>query len=98
MKRTTTTKKHFGKDVFSITDSSNLYVTNSPMSEQIVIPPAHVWEKIERVLNEQDRTESSLNGFFSLTSKQVATSKRRFPIYFATVGALAMASLVWLWR
>jgi hypothetical protein len=98
MKHTTIKMKHLGKDVFSQIASSNLYVTNSPMSEQIVIPPAHVWDKIEQALNDQDRTKSSPYNFFSLPFKQTTSSKRRFPFYFATIGTLAIASLVWMWR
>jgi hypothetical protein len=40
-----------------ITESSN----NPPMIEQTITPPAHIWSKIERILDKQDQLKAACN-------------------------------------
>jgi hypothetical protein len=96
MKPTNIRKKHLNKDVFSETNFSNHYIINPSMTEQYVVPPARVWQKIEKALDEQDRKKD--NDLFSFAStQQVVRTKSRFGIYFAALGASLIASF-WLWR
>ena len=68
---------------------------NPPMTEQFVVPPARVWEKIEMILDQQDR-EKRPAIIYSLPAERKI--KKSFPIYFAAVGATILAGLFWIWR
>lgn len=66
----------------------------SPITEQFVVPPPRVWEKIKRTLDEQDESKSSNNAFFSRSSHHLHQTKNRLGFYFAAVSVTALAGLV----
>lgn len=86
-------KVHPKKAIFK-TYLHNRNTANSPMTEQFVTPPARVWEKIERILDQQDKDRSS-NIFFSRPSPH---TKNRFSFCVAAVSVTALAGLVWVCR
>jgi hypothetical protein len=69
---------------------------NPPMTEQLVVPPSRVWEKIEKVLDEQDKKKRLQKIAYSEVPKDFLKAKRRFPIYFAAAGATIVGSLLLL--
>ncbi len=86
-------KVHPKKAIFK-TYLPNRNTANLPMTEQLVAPPARVWEKIERILDQQDKDRLS-NVLFSSPSHQ---TKSRFSFYVAAVSVTALAGLVWVCR
>lgn len=70
------------------------------MTDQEVAPPLHVWDKIARILDEQDRKkqfriQSSPRGFQSLSfiqAKPVNYNK----IGLAFLGAVAVVGIMWI--
>jgi hypothetical protein len=72
--------------------------SNLPMTEQLVAPPPRVWEKIEKVLDEQDRKKRSQEVVYCQSAKDFSKTKKSFPIYFAAAGATIIGSLVLLLR
>jgi hypothetical protein len=68
---------------------------NPSMTEQLVVPPSRVWEKIEKVLDEQDKKKRSQETYCE-NPKDFLKAKRRFPIYFAAAGATIVGSLLLL--
>ena len=70
-----------------------------PMTEQEVAPPLHVWDKIARKLDEQDRKkrftqQSLLNSFQPQTIFQTKTNYYNKYV-LAFIGAAVVVSLVW---
>lgn len=68
---------------------------NSIMTDQLTIPPARVWDKIEKILDEQDNRRNSANNIIASSFKQTSYPKRR-NVYLATVAGLTViVGLVW---
>lgn len=66
------------------------------MTDQLIIPPAHIWNKIEAILDEQDNRRK--NAIRLITSSfEVSRSKSgRLKIYLATVAGVSFfAGLIW---
>jgi hypothetical protein len=68
---------------------------NQPMTEQLIAPPARVWEKIEMILDQQDMNKQLTRLQLSSTGRK---ARKAFPIYFAAAGASILAGVVWLCR
>jgi hypothetical protein len=69
---------------------------NPPMTEQLVAPPSRVWDRIEKILDEQDKKKRSQEIAYYQKPKDPSKAKRRFPIYFAAAGATIIGSLLLL--
>lgn len=69
-------------------------IADLPLTKQFVVPPARVWEKIESILNQQEKDKYT-NILFSTPSHQ---TKSRFSFYVAAVSVTALAGLVWVCR
>ncbi|MCW3111644.1 MAG: hypothetical protein JWR18_40 [Segetibacter sp.] len=68
----------------------------STMTEQLTIPPARVWDKIEKILDEQDNRRNSANNMIASSFEQPNYPKRR-NVYLATVAGLTViAGLMWV--
>jgi hypothetical protein len=68
----------------------------STMTEQLIIPPARVWDKIEKILDEQDNRKSNANKLIASSFGRDTFFKRKKP-YLATVAGLSVvAGLMWL--
>lgn len=66
-----------------------------PMTEQLIAPPARVWEKIEQMLDEQDRKKRSARISPPLLQPK---TKNGFALCFAALGATVFAGMMWLSR
>lgn len=49
------------KGAISRNQFTQLPILNPPMTEQAVVPPPHVWNRIEKILDTQDRAKSVTN-------------------------------------
>lgn len=69
---------------------------NSTMTEQLVIPPARVWDKIERILDEQDNRMKNANNLIasSFSSNQKFYNKHSYQAAVISVGVIVV--LLWL--
>ncbi len=70
-----------------------------PMTDQEVAPPLHVWDKIARILDEQESKKQFLNqstprGFQSQTITQKPVKYNKFGVAF--LGALTVVGLMWI--
>ncbi len=79
-------------DGISKTYLSNPNIADLLLIKQFVVPPARVWEKIEKILNQQEKDQYA-NILFSTPSHQ---TKSRFSFYVAAVSVTALAGLVWV--
>jgi len=77
-------------------DFSHPYIVNPPMTEQFVVPPSRVWEKIEKILDEQDKRRFDNDLCINNSSKNFSKTKKSLNIYFAALGATVVGSLVWV--
>ena len=61
------------------------------MTEQIVVPPARVWNRIEKILDEQDDRRKE-------ASKIIASSFRvnRRKMYATVAGVSIIAGIIWI--
>lgn len=71
---------------------------NATMTKQTIMPPARVWDKIERILDEQDARKSSANNITASTfSRKVSYNRAR--ISLASIAGLGLlAGIVWIIR
>ena len=70
-----------------------------PMTDQEVAPPLHVWDKIARILDEQDSKKqffqpSSLHSFQPQSFIQTRSANNKY--YIAFLGAVAVVGIIWL--
>lgn len=72
-------------------------ISNPPMTEQIVVPPSRVWNKIESILNQQDQAKASINAatVFSI-STAIKAGKKKHPLYFTTFGISVLLCFVFI--
>ncbi len=67
------------------------------MTEQLVMPPAHVWNKIEIFLDEQDKRRKFANEIISNSFASVKKAHKRKNLYVAAVaGVSVLAGLFWM--
>lgn len=66
------------------------------MSEQLVIPPTRVWNKIEAILDEQDNIRKKANELIATSFGINTPVVRRKKVYLATVAGISLAAGV-LW-
>ena len=69
------------------------------MPEQLITPPARVWDKIQAILDEQDNRRKSADDLIktSFGVNVAAASRKKF--YFLTAAGLSLlAGLVWVIR
>jgi len=67
------------------------------MPEQLIIPPARVWEKIEAILNEQDNMRKKANKMIATSFGLNTPVVKRKKVYLATVAGLSVvAGLMWI--
>ena len=68
---------------------------NSSMTE-LTIPPAHVWDKIEQILDEQDERRRRAN---EIIAKSFKNKKKRSQLYLcAFCGISLIAGFIWFVR
>ena len=63
------------------------------MTNQLTIPPAHVWDKIERILDEQDNRKKMADTM--ITSSFRSKEKQVKGYLFAFAGFSLMAGFFW---
>ncbi|HEX8279592.1 MAG TPA: hypothetical protein VF540_12895 [Segetibacter sp.] len=69
------------------------------MPEQLITPPARVWDKIQAILDEQDKDNRRKSGENLLNSSLGINEIKRKRLYLATVAGLSLvAGLVWIVR
>ncbi len=81
------------KKIENCTNFLHTTVSPPPMIEQEIAPPLHVWEKISRILDEQDRAR--LIGS-PLSEILPAKSNQFHKYFFATLTAAVVVAVVWL--
>ena len=68
----------------------------STMTEQLITPPARVWDKIEKILDEQDNRRNNANNIIASSFGR----NRSFPrtrIYLASAAGLSvLVGLIWI--
>ena len=68
----------------------------STMTEQLIVPPARVWDKIEKILDEQDARRNNANTIIAASFGRVGFFKRK-SFYLATIAGLGIAAgVVWM--
>lgn len=68
----------------------------STMTEQLIIPPARVWDKIEKILDEQDDRRNDANKLIASSFRSNRNTDRR-KVYLASVAGLSVvAGLIWI--
>lgn len=70
------------------------FTVPTPMTEQEIAPPLHVWERIVSVLDEQDRTKSLLSKPQSFLKSENAKSSHT--LLYTVMAGTAVAGLMWL--
>lgn len=60
------------------------FTVPQPMPQQEVAPPAHVWDKIASVLDEQERMKAQAQASYTKASKKI-NNNRRYILYAAIV-------------
>lgn len=63
------------------------------MTEQLIAPPVRVWEKIERILDQQDERRNQANEILSATLGFKEKAKRK-SIYWAAAGVTVVAGVL----
>ncbi|MDB5249466.1 MAG: hypothetical protein JWQ40_3860 [Segetibacter sp.] len=53
------------------------------MTEQIVVPPARVWNRIEKILDEQDKRAQYANTLIAASFRRVTRESKRKKMYVA---------------
>ena len=66
---------------------------NVNMTEQYVIPPSRVWEKIEKILDEQD--DRRKDGSIIITNSFKSKEKKVQTYLAAFAGVTLLAGLIW---
>jgi hypothetical protein len=61
----------------------------STMPEQLVKPPARVWERIEKILDQQDEARKSVNNLISASFKTDRSENRK--AFIATCAGVSLA-------
>ncbi|MCW3107754.1 MAG: hypothetical protein JWQ09_2260 [Segetibacter sp.] len=70
---------------------------NNTMPEQLIIPPARVWDKIEKILDEQDNRRKNANHLIATSFGLNSPNFKRKKVYLATVAGLSVvAGLMWI--
>lgn len=64
-----------------------------PMREQAIAPPAHVWDKIERILDEQDKQVQHFKDVLNEQKTSIAKNAKK-PVYLA-IGVTLLGGLLW---
>lgn len=64
---------------------------NSIMTEQLTIPPAHVWDKIEQILDEQDNRRKEASKIIASSFKM---NRRR--LYATVAGLSIIVGIIWI--
>ena len=68
----------------------------STMTEQLIVPPARVWDKIEKILDEQDERRNTADKLITSSFAGKSESKPK-KLYLATIAGLGVAAgVAWL--
>ncbi len=67
------------------------------MTEELVVPPARVWNKIEKILDQQEERRNYANHLIAASFNRVASNARRKKIYLAA-GVSLLAGIAWFIR
>ena len=75
------------KTEFSKNQINQVSISHPPMTEQLVVPPSRVWNKIESILDKQEQAKASANvaTVFTLATA-IKAGKKKHPMYFTTFG------------
>ncbi len=65
------------------------------MTRQLTIPPAHVWDRIEKILDDQDIARENTNKLISDSFRR-SRNTRRLNFFFATVTGAGLVALIFL--
>jgi hypothetical protein len=60
------------------------FTVPQPMPQQEVAPPAHMWDRIASVLDEQDRMKAQAEASYEKAGKKISNS-RKYILYAAIV-------------
>ncbi|MDQ6814337.1 MAG: hypothetical protein M3040_11410 [Bacteroidota bacterium] len=85
-----------GNELLKKTNFSSKAVKSTMTTEQLITPPARVWDNIEKILDEQDNRRRNANDVIA-SSFGHSNFSRRKKVYLATVAGLTIVGgLVWL--
>ncbi len=69
---------------------------NTMMTEQIVMPPARVWDRIEKILDDQDNRRNNADALISSSFAKFDNHANRTNLYIAAVAAAGVvAGILW---
>ena len=68
------------------------------MNERIVMPPAHVWDKIEKILDQQDDRRKEADKIITASFTNTKPYKRKSLYVAAVAGVSVVAGIVWIVR
>ncbi len=75
----------------------SLKAVNPAMTDQLIIPPAHIWNKIEEILDEQDKRRKNAINLIASSFGVSRPKSSRIKIYLATVAGVSFfAGLLWI--
>jgi hypothetical protein len=78
---------------FKIKDGFFKNEFNTRMTHQLTIPPAHVWDKIERILDEQDNRKKIADTIITTSFRNKEKQVKGYLI--AVAGFSLMAGFLW---
>lgn len=89
-------ESHLDAGVLKGSNSLSLqhFTVPTPMTEQEIAPPVHVWERIASILDDQDRQSNEAGILSSLSLTNNRKSLRRYAL--ATTTAIVLAAIFWL--
>ena len=72
---------------------------NTTMTEQLITPPARVWDRIEKILDEQDNRRRNANELIASSFTSSSSFLKRRKVYLASVAGLTIVGgLLWMIR
>lgn len=77
-------------------DNFSPKVINTMITEELVMPPARVWDKIEKILDEQDHRKKIANSIISASFRGLEDTGNSKNLYIAAFAAFSIiAGVIW---
>ncbi len=68
------------------------------MTQQLTIPPSYMWDRIEKILDEQDLEKKNTEKLISDTFRSFEKGRRNKFFFTAVTSVSLLAFLVWHYR
>ncbi len=68
------------------------------MDKELVIPPPYVWDRIEKILDEQDNARKHAEKLISDTFRKSLSSRRNNLFFAALAGISLLSFIIWNYK